>query len=363
MKAIALTHYPDWEDPAGLFETDLPMPVPRERDVLVAVQAVSVNPVDNRARAPKEAVEAAPRVLGWDAAGIVVAAGAGVTRFRPGDRVYYAGEYTRAGSYAEYQLVHEDLVGSMPMVSFAAAAAMPLTVLTAWEAIFDRLRVPRAGAGERKKSMLIVGAGGGVGSIATQIAARVAGLTVIGTASNERSRQWCLEMGASAVVDHGKPLVPQVRVALGRDEVDYILLAASADLYFGDAAELVAPQGAICTLVEAKRPIDFGLLWDKSVTLTWEMVFTRALFRTEDMHRQGQILSEVAGLIDAGVLETTETEVLRPICPAQVLAALNRLRKGSVCGKIVLEQFDNQEQRGREAEASVSTGAGGEKHE
>jgi len=340
MKAIALTEYMDSENLVSMIDIELPKPIPLEHDLLVAVKATSVNPVDNRARIRKEEIASAPRVLGWDAAGIVEAVGPGVTRFKPGDTVYYSGEYLRAGSFCEYQVVHEDLAGHMPHVSFASAAAMPLTVLTAWEAIFDRLRVPRERTENQNKTILIVGAGGGVGSIATQLAARIAGLTVVGSASMERTRQWCEKMGAHHVIDHGKPLVPQVRTALGIEFVDYILLAASSDLYFEAAADLIAPQGAICTLVEAKKPIDYGLLWDKSVTLTWEMVFTRSLFKTSDMKRQGQILSEVASLINANVLETTETEIVRPISSSNLLYALNRLRNGGVHGKIVLEHVD-----------------------
>ncbi|MGB5975573.1 MAG: zinc-binding alcohol dehydrogenase family protein, partial [Nodosilinea sp.] len=219
MKAVALTHYLPIRDPQALFDTDLPQPSPKDRDLLVRVEAVSVNPVDAKVRAPKDTVEDTPNVLGYDAAGTVEAVGNAVTRFQPGDAVYYAGDITRPGSNAEFQLVDERIVGKMPAVSFAEAAALPLTTITAWEALFTRLSIHRGG-GSRGQSVLIIGGAGGVGSIAIQLA-KLAGLVVIATASRPQSQAWVRELGADHVVDYSDALIEEM-AQLGHREVDFI---------------------------------------------------------------------------------------------------------------------------------------------
>ncbi|HEX4326325.1 MAG TPA: zinc-binding alcohol dehydrogenase family protein [Burkholderiales bacterium] len=344
MKAVALTRYLPINDPLSLIDVDLPAPTPGPRDLLVKVEAIAVNPVDTKVRAPKKAnrdkVEASPRVLGWDAAGTVEQAGAEVTLFKPGDRVYYAGDITRPGSNSAFQLVDERIVGHAPKsLSFAEAAALPLTSITAWEALFDRLRVAAFNtASNAQRSILLIGGAGGVGSIAIQLAAKVAGLKVIATASRPESAQWCRDLGAAVVVNHAGNLVEEVRSA-GFRHVDYVLIMNSTDQHMPAAAELVAPQGGICTIVENARPIDVVPLKNKSAFFAWEFMFTRAMFTTPDMIEQHKLLTEVARLVDAGVLRTTVAEVLKPINAANVRAAHAKLEAGRAIGKIVLEGF------------------------
>jgi NADPH2:quinone reductase len=339
MKAVALTHYLPLDQPESLFDVDLPMPVAHGRDLLVAVKAVSVNVLDNRVRRPKDKVEASPRVLGWDGAGVVVAVGADVTLFKPGDEVYYAGDLGRQGSNSELQLVDERLVGFKPAtLSYEAAAAMPLAGLTAWEALFHQLRLSESPAEAPRKTILIIGAAGGVGSIAVQLAAKVAGLDVIATASRSESEAWVRKMGAQHVVNHHGDIAGQLK-GLGYDQVDYVLILADTDKYYPVAAQVVAPFGSICTAVEVKAPIDYGVLWDKSVSLTWVMVFTRVDYQLPSMAEHKRILDAMAGLLDAGILVSTATKVITPIDAANVRGALDLLQTGGVIGKIVLKDF------------------------
>ncbi|HEY5800423.1 MAG TPA: zinc-binding alcohol dehydrogenase family protein [Burkholderiaceae bacterium] len=338
MKAVALTHYLPVELPESLFDTELPKPVAQGRDLLVAVQAVSVNPLDNRVRRPKDKVEPAPRVLGWDAAGIVEAVGPDVTQFKAGDAVYYAGDLNRPGSNAQYQLVDERLVGRKPLsMDFEHAAALPLAGLTAWEALFDRMRIPSDGSAAGK-TMLILGAAGGVGTLAVQLAAKVAKLNVIGSASRDASKQWVRQMGAQHVIDHRADIALQLK-ELGHPEVDYVLVLADTAGYFPVAAEVVAPQGTIGLAVELTQPVDLGLLWGKSVTLAWEMVFTRIEYQTHDLAAHHAILNRMADLADAGVLVSPVTDVVAPINGANLRSAHARLAEGRQIGKIALKGF------------------------
>ena len=230
MKAIALTRYLPIDDPQSLVDIELPQPKPGAHDLLVRVEAVSMNPVDTKVRAPKPQVEAQPKVLGYDAAGVVEAVGDGVTLFKPGDAVWYAGDITRSGSNAQYQLVDERIVGRKPAnFDFANAAALPLTAITAWELLFQRMRFDADGA-DRGRSLLIIGGAGGVGSIAIQLARR-AGLVVIATASRPETIEWCIQMGAQHVIDHRQPLKPQLQ-ALGFSEVDAIVNFADTAPYW-----------------------------------------------------------------------------------------------------------------------------------
>ena len=339
MKAIALTKYLPIADPQSLVDVDLPTPAPGARDLLVKVEAIAVNPVDTKVRSPKDKVEAAPRVLGWDAAGVVEQVGSAVTLFKPGDRVFYAGDITRPGSNSAFQLVDERIVGHAPKsLSFAQAAALPLTAITAWEALFDRLKVPTPPHAQPRRSILLIGGAGGVGSIAIQLAAKVAGLKVIATASRPESAAWCKELGADAVVNHHGNLVEEVRKA-GYKHVDYVLIMNNTDQHMPAACELVAPQGGICTIVENAKPVDVVPLKSKSAAFMWEFMFTRAMFTTPDMIEQHNLLNEIARLIDAGVIRTTVSEVLKPINAANLRAAHAKLEAGNAIGKVVLEGF------------------------
>lgn len=339
MKAIALTRYLPIDHPESLFDIDLPKPQPAGRDLLVAVKAIAVNPVDTKVRAPKDSVEAAPRVLGWDAAGIVEAVGPDVTLFKPGDKVFYAGDITRPGSNSEFQLVDERIVGAMPAsLSFEAAAALPLTAITAWEVLFDRLKVATPPHAMPRKSILIVGGAGGVGSIAVQLAAKVAGLTVIATASRPESEKWVRQLGAHHVINHFGDMPAQVK-ALGYANVDYVLILNDTDKHFPAAAELIAPQGLIGAIAENKAPLDVALLKGKSAGLVWEMMFARSMYKTPDMIAQHYLLNEVARLVDSGIVTTTVNQVLSPINAENLRKVHALLEGGHVIGKIVLKDF------------------------
>jgi NADPH:quinone reductase len=338
VKAIGLYRYLPIEDPESLLDLEVEDPKPTGRDLLVEVKAIAVNPVDYKSRAPRPQVESTPKILGWDVAGVVKAAGPETTLFKPGDAVYYAGSRTRPGGNSELHLVDERIVGRKPRnLRFADAAALPLTTLTAWEALFDRLDVSKAGA-DRGKSVLIVGGAGGVGSIAIQLAKRLAQLRVIATASRPESGKWVRELGADDVVDHTRDLAAQVG-ALGRGEVDYVLCCNSTDHHFPAFAALIAPQGKICSIVNTTKPVDLAPLMQKSVTFAWELMFTRPMFQTADMIVQHQILDATAGLVEAGTLRTTAATRLAPINAANLRKAHALLEGGHVVGKIVLEGF------------------------
>ena len=340
MKAVALTRYLPTYHPESLLDMKLPDPTPGPRDLLVRIDAIAVNPVDTKVRSPKNTIEAEPRILGWDAAGTVIGVGHEVSLFKVGDAVYYAGDLTRQGCNSELQVVDERIVGHKPKsLTPASAAALPLTAITAWEALFDRLMIARsANPPEQRKTILVIGGAGGVGSMAIQLAAQVAGLHVIATASRPQSVDWCKEFGAHAVVDHFQDLVSQVR-ALGHTFVDYVLILNNTDQHLPAAMELIAPQGAICSIVENTRPLDIAPLKNKSARFCWEMMFTRAMYQTEDMIQQHHLLNEVAQLVDQGVLKTTINQVLSPVNAANLRQAHIQLEAGNTIGKIVLHGF------------------------
>lgn len=336
MKAVALTHYLPAEDPNAFLDVDLAMPTAGGRDLLVAVRAVSVNPVDTKVRSPKDQVEETPRVLGWDASGVVEAVGPDVTLFQPGDEVYYAGDITRPGSNSEFQLVDERIVGRKPAtLSFAEAAALPLTTITAYEAFFDRLGVDRDGA-DAGQTLLIIGAGGGVGSIGIQLA-KAAGLVVIATASRPETTSWVRELGADHVVNHRASMVEQVR-ALGFQHVDHVAIFNDMR-HWETAVELIRPQGGIVTIDDASLPTPMAGMKTKAASLHWEFMFARAMFATPDMIEQHNLLNYVADEIDAGRIRSTLTEVLSPINAENIRAAHARIESGQVKGKIVLQSF------------------------
>ncbi|WP_417453873.1 zinc-binding alcohol dehydrogenase family protein [Kiloniella sp.] len=336
MKAVALTHYLPIEDPNSFFDTELEKPTPTGKDILVAVKAVAVNPVDTKVRAPKDTVEETPRVIGYDASGVVESVGDDVSLFKVGDEVYYAGDITRSGTNAEFQLVDERIVGHKPKsLSHAQAAALPLTTITAYEAFFDRLSLDPNGA-NKDESILIIGAGGGVGSIGIQLAKR-AGLKVIATASRPETTSWVKELGADHVVNHREDMVQQVR-ALGMEHVDYIAIFNDMR-HWETAVELIRPQGGIVTIDDTDQPMPMAGMKMKAASLHWEFMFARAMHNTPDMIEQHKLLNHVAKEIDAGHIRTTVSDILSPINAENIKKSHALIEAGNVKGKIVLEGF------------------------
>jgi zinc-binding alcohol dehydrogenase family protein len=345
MKAIAAPRSLTSDDRGCLLDLELPRPQPEARDLLVRVEAVAVNPVDTKVRAALPA-DGPPRVLGWDAAGVVEAIGAEVSRFRVGDQVCFAGDIRRPGCNAEYVLVDERISGRKPVnLSYAEAAALPLTSLTAWEALFERLAVDPpdpegAGAGDggggsgAGRSLLILGGAGGVGSIAIQLA-RLSGLEVIASASRPESQAWVRQLGATHVVDHGRPL-PEQLADIGHHQVDLIANFSDTDRYWEVMAELIRPLGAIVAIVGNRQPLDLNLLRSKSVRFAWEYMFSRSLYGTPDLERQGAILNRVADLVEAGALRSTLQRTLSPINSSRLRQAHAELESGRMIGKLVV---------------------------
>ncbi|MHA6204720.1 zinc-binding alcohol dehydrogenase family protein [Dyella soli] len=337
MKAVAYRHLLPLADPQSLLDVELPAPQAHGRDLLVKVEAISVNPVDTKIRQRVDP-QGADKVLGWDAAGTVVAVGEEVSLFKPGDRVYYAGAIDRPGSNAELQLVDERIVGRKPAtLDFAQAAALPLTTITAWELLFDRLGVPR-GSSARSGVVLVMGGAGGVGSMAIQLARRLTNVTVIGSASRDDSRAWVREMGAHHVVDHRGDLVAQVR-AVSPQGVDCVLSLTHTEQHFPALVELLKPQGRLGLIDDPATPLDVKLLKPKSLSLHWEFMYTRSLYQTDDMQAQHQLLNEVADLVDAGVLRSTLRENLGAIDAASLRKAHAQLESATTIGKLVLSGF------------------------
>ncbi|MFT3966624.1 MAG: zinc-binding alcohol dehydrogenase family protein [Sphingobium sp.] len=334
MRAIAYEQAGPIDRPDSLIDRAMPDPVAGGHDLLVEVKAVSVNPVDTKVRRNPDSTGGDWRILGFDAAGIVRAVGPDVTLFRPGDEVAYAGSLIRPGTNAQLHLVDERIVGAKPSsLDWAEAAALPLTAITAWETLFDRLSL-RAASGV----LLIVGGGGGVGSIAVQLARQLTGLIVVATASRDETRQWVQTMGAHHVIDHSKALAPQI-AALGIDAPAFVFSTTHSDRHAADIAELIAPQGRFA-LIDDPANLDIGLFKRKSVSIHWEFMFTRPVFGTPDMHAQGKLLNEVAALVDAGRLRTTLSERLSPINADNLKRAHALIESGATRGKIVLEGWD-----------------------
>jgi NADPH:quinone reductase len=338
MKAVGFYKYLPIDDPEALLDVEVEPPQPAGRDLLVEVKAISVNPVDTKRRAagPRPATEL--KILGWDAAGVVAATGPNAELFRPGDKVYYAGSNQRPGANSQLHVVDERIVGSKPTnLSFPEAAAMPLTTITAWEALFDRMGVSKSGA-DAGKSLLILGGAGGVGSIAIQLAKKLGRLKVIASASRADTVAWARGLGADAVVDHMQPL-PEQMAALGIPEANYILCCNNTDAVFPVLPRLVAPQGQICSIVRTTKPVDLAVLQEKSATFAWEGMFTRSTFQTADMRAQHELLDDAAGLLESGVLVTTLRENLGKVCADNLRLAHQRIEQGHAIGKIVLEGF------------------------
>lgn len=335
MKAITFTeHALPIDNPQALIDINLPMPTPGPRDLLVEVRAVSVNPVDTKVRAGTFTKE--PKILGWDATGIVREVGSGVTLFQPGDEVFYAGSIARTGSYSEFHLVDERIVGHKPRsLSAADAAALPLTSITAWELLFDRLGVVE-GSGEGK-CLLITGAAGGVGSMLVQLARQLTRLTVIGTASRQETADWVRQLGAHHVIDHSQPLLAQLQ-ALDVPQIDYVASLTHTEQHFSQLIDVLKPQGRL-GVIDDPESLDVMPLKRKSLSLHWELMFTRSLYETPDMINQHHLLNRVSALIDQGVLQTTVGEHFGAINAANMRRAHALVESGKARGKIVLEGF------------------------
>lgn len=338
MKAIGYLQSHPVSHPESLVDLELPEPTPGPHDLLVRVAAVSVNPVDTKVRRNR-APQGQPEVLGWDAVGIVQALGEAVSGFAVGDRVWYAGAINRPGSNAELQAVDHRIASLAPRsLSDAEAAALPLTAITAWELLFDRLGVP-PGKAPTDDRLLIVGAAGGVGSMLTQLAARLTALTVIATASRPESRDWVRELGAHHVIDHAAPLTEGL-AGLGLGQVSHVAGLTRSDLHFDAIVEALAPQGRF-GLIDDPGEIDIRRLKAKSLSLHWEMMFARPMFETRDMIAQHRLLDEVAALVDAGVLRATDAAHYGAINAANLKRAHALLESGTSRGKVVLEGFSD----------------------
>ncbi|WP_414158979.1 zinc-binding alcohol dehydrogenase family protein [Pseudomonas sp. BNK-45] len=337
MKAIAYYASLPIDDPKSLQDIELPEPVAGPRDLLVEVKAISVNPVDTKVRQNVQPEGGAAKVLGWDVAGVVKAVGSEVSLFKVGDRVFYAGSIARAGGNSQLHTVDERIVGHMPKsLGFAEAAALPLTAITAWELLFERLQISQDRS-DQGQSLLIVGAAGGVGSILTQLARQLTGLKVIGSASREQTQAWVRELGAQHVVDHRQPLSAELK-RIGIHQVTHVASLTQTDAHLDELVEALAPQGKLA-LIDDPKSLDVTKLKRKSLSLHWEFMYTRSLFETADMQEQHVLLNKVADLIDAGTLKTTLGEHFGQINAANLRRAHAVLESGTAKGKIVLEGF------------------------
>ncbi|WP_299491876.1 zinc-binding alcohol dehydrogenase family protein [uncultured Shewanella sp.] len=341
MKAIGFYQSLSIDNPDALVDVDIKQPIAIGRDLLVKIQAIAVNPADYKVRLTTEPKEQAPKILGWDAVGEVIATGELVTQFQPGDLVYYAGDITRQGSNAEYQLVDERIVGIKPKsLSAGEAAALPLTAITAWELLFEHLgikRQPIDTVGKSDEIILVVGAAGGVGSMLIQLVKKLTGATIIATASRERSQAWVKKLGADFVIDHTQSLIEQIN-ALGLGAVTHVASLNSTDTYFKIYTELLAPFGKIA-IIDDPKALDVTQLKLKSLSLHWEFMFARSMFHAVDLQAQGKLLSHVADLVDHGHIQTTLGQHLGKINAENLRSAHAALEAGSAIGKIVLEGF------------------------
>ena len=335
MKVIGFKQSLPISEDNSFIEFEIEKPTPTGNDLLVKISAISVNPVDFKIRqtAAKDTVLDTPKVIGWDAVGIVEAVGDKTSRFKVGDEVYYAGDLTRSGSNAEYQLIDERIVGHKPKnLTIAEAAAIPLTGLTAFESLFDRIKInPETDKG---KTVLILAGAGGVGSIAIQLAKKVAGLTVIATASRTESENWCKKMGADFVVNHYELKAELEKI--GHSQVDYILDFVDLEGYWETAAEIIKPQGHIVSITGSSQPLNLDILKAKSVSFSWELMYTRSMFQTNDMDRQHEILNKIANLLDDETLQTTLTTTLEGFTVENLKEAHKMQESGKTIGKTVI---------------------------
>jgi len=336
MRAVGYKRSLPIDQAEALIDLEIEKPVPKGRDLLVQVKAVSVNPVDTKVRKRAHPQAGEQKILGFDAAGIVAATGPNATLFKAGDEVWYAGSIIRPGTNSEFHLADERIVGAKPKsLDFAAAAALPLTSITGWEMLFDRFAVPRGGG--EGKSLLIIGGAGGVGSITIQLARTLTRLSVIATASRPETQRWCKTLGAHHVIDHSRPIAEQLK-AIGHRFVDYVFGVTESGTHFEAICDVVAPQGKF-GLIDDPVSLDVAKLKGKSVSLHWEAMFTRSTFQTADMDAQHKLLNEVAAMVDQGTIRTTVAENLGPINAANLRRAHALIESGRTRGKIVLEGF------------------------
>ncbi|MBO1279367.1 zinc-binding alcohol dehydrogenase family protein [Acinetobacter nosocomialis] len=335
MKAVAYQKAGPITSPESLVDIELDTPAVKGHDLLVRVQAVSVNPVDTKIRKNISA-ESGWKVLGWDAVGVVEATGDKVTQFKVGDVVWYAGALNRQGSNSELQLVDERIVGHKPKILEATeAAALPLTAITAWEMLFDRLQVPKTAPANT--TILVIGGAGGVGSITIQLLKQLTNLTIIATASRPETKEWVEQLGANYVLDHREPLAPQIK-QLGLNAPSYVFSTTQTDQHLADIVELIAPQGHF-GLIDDPDQLDIKPFKSKSVSVHWEFMFTRSMFQTEDMEKQSELLNEISKLVDEGKIKTTVTQVLSPINAENLKRVHQQIESGTTKGKIVLHGF------------------------
>lgn len=337
MRAIGYKQSRSADDPLALVDIELPDPTPGDWDLLVRVEAIAVNPVDAKVRRRDQPEAGAWRVLGWDAAGTVEAVGSAVQGFAVGDPVWYAGALNRPGCNSEWQLVDARLVSRRPTsLSAAEAAALPLTAITAWELLFDRLRLSQGPEAHRGEALLVMGGAGGVGSILVQLALQLTGQMIIASASRPQSQTWLRQLGVQHVIDHHQPLLPQLQ-AQGLGEVQRVVSLTHTDRHFEQLVEVLAPQGALALIDDpAPEAINVLALKRKSLSLHWELMFTRSLFQTADMAAQGRLLAQVAQLVEAGRLRTTLANDLGPICAATLRQAHQMIESQTTIGKLVL---------------------------
>ncbi|WP_038344888.1 zinc-binding alcohol dehydrogenase family protein [Acinetobacter sp. A47] len=336
MKAVAYQKAGAIHLDDALVDIEIDSPVAHGHDLLVRVQAVSVNPVDTKIRNNKNAEDQQWKILGWDAVGVVEAIGEQVTQFKTGDQVWYAGALDRPGSNSELQLVDERIVGHKPKsLNASQAAALPLTAITAWEMLFDRLQVPRTAA--ENTSILIIGGAGGVGSITIQLLKQLTNLTIISTASRPETAEWVKQLGADYVLDHRQALAPQMQ-QLGLSAPLYVFSTTQTGQHLADIAELIAAQGHF-GLIDDPEKLDIKPFKSKSVSVHWEFMFTRSMYQTDDMSQQSQLLNQVAHLVDQGKIKTTVTQVLSPINAENLKRVHQQIESGTTKGKIVLHRF------------------------
>ncbi|MDP9804020.1 zinc-binding alcohol dehydrogenase family protein [Acinetobacter calcoaceticus] len=336
MKAVAYQKAGPITSPEALVDIELETPVAEGHDLLVRVQAVSVNPVDTKIRSNVSADNNQWKTLGWDAVGVVEAIGDQVSQFKVGDVVWYAGALNRQGSNSELQLVDERIVGHKPKtLEPREAAALPLTAITAWEMLFDRLQIPKVAP--ENTSILVIGGAGGVGSITIQLLKQLTNLTIISTASRTETKEWVKQLGADYVLDHRQPLTAQIK-QLGLNAPLYVFSTTQTDQHLADIVELIAPQGHF-GLIDDPAQLDIKPFKSKSVSVHWEFMFTRSMYQTQDMVKQSELLSEVAELVDAGKIKTTVSQVLSPINAQNLKVAHQQIESGTTKGKIVLHGF------------------------
>lgn len=336
MKAIGYRKSLPIDHPLALEDFEMAAPEPRPTDIVVRVKAVSVNPVDTKIRARRAPVEGKPEVLGWDAVGIVESVGPGASRFKIGDRVYYAGAIDRPGTNSELHAVDERIVSRAPQsLNDEQAAALPLTSITAYELLFDRLRIPKnGGAGQ---TLLVIGGGGGVGSMLIQLARQLTQLRVVATASRPDTQQWCFDLGAQSVIDHSKSITNQLE-ATGFGQVDFVAALTQTQQHYDQIVESLKPQGHLA-VIDDPDGLDVKKLKPKSLCLHWEFMFTRSLFQTPDMAEQGKLLAEIASLVDTGRIRTTVNANFGSINAENLRRAHALIESGKARGKIVLAGF------------------------